>query len=285
MAPLPHSHTPHPHHGAHHHAPPKKPIHYHNITIDGTGTKSYKTPVYYEHAVVALLQRIHNSHTGQAVFHEFEKRTHKVMKVIPLENVVNAFAGADDILHATAKGQILRSGADGSVLTDAAQNTWAGKGGGSDSTVSFNPLTWTKFCAQKKRGHKCGAHPDEILFHEMIHATRQMRGILDPKPLGFLYDTEEEFFAIVIANIYASETGRQIDIRSDHAGFEHLTTDTNVKFLPKKDYTDYRYRLVHQLVRTEPRMAMELAKLKHVPFNPIRRYFELQRSHHPVHGH
>src|SRR5215510_10665663 len=106
----------------------------------------------------------------------------------------------------------------------------------------------------------------------MVHATRQMRGIFDPQPLGFLYDTEEEFFAILLANIYASETGRQIDLRADHHGFEHLSTDTNVKFLPKKDDKDYRNRLVKKLIHQETRMAHELAKLKHTPFNPIRRY-------------
>src|SRR5258708_23434633 len=107
---------------------------------------------------------------------------------------------------------------------------------------------------------KSGAQPDEILFHEMVHATRQMRGIFNPMPLGFLYDTEEEFFAILLANIYASETGRPIDLRSDHHGFEHLTTDTNAKFLPKQDMSDYRYRLAVKPVHAEPTRSPDTRK-------------------------
>jgi hypothetical protein len=117
----------------------------------------------------------------------------------------------------------------------------------------------------------------------MLHATRQLRGLFNPVPLAFLYDTEEEFFAILLANIYASETGRPIDLRSDHHSFEHLDTDTNVKFLPKRDMSDYRYRLVDKLVHQEPKMVRELERVKHVPFNPIRRYYELQRTSVHIH--
>jgi hypothetical protein len=272
----------HPHVHPHHHPKPKH-LEYHHVTIDGTGTKSYGTSSQYEHAVLHQLRRIHHSRTGQAVFHEFEKRSHHHMKIIPYEKVkLNAFASPEDWLHATKKGQPERSGADGHVVLDAHGNPIIGQGGGSNSDVSYTPIMFTRYCNQHKTGHRSGAQPDEVLFHEMVHATRQMRGLLNPLPLGFLYDTDEEFFAIVLANIYASETGRPIDIRSDHHGFEHLTTDTDAKFLPKKDMSDYRYRLVFKLVHEEPRMAHELRKI-HSPFNPIRRYHELQRTH--VHFH
>jgi hypothetical protein len=260
--------------------PIHKPGHpqYHGVTVDGTGTRSYATPSQYEHVVLRLLHRIHHSHTGQAVFHEFGKHPHHLMKIVPLENVFNAYAAATDLLHATRSGQVERSGADGGILFDFKGKPIVGQGGGSDSVVSFTPLTFSKYCSQQKKGHKVGAQPDEVLFHEMVHATRHMRGLLNPLPLGFLYDTEEEFFAILLANIYASETGRAVDLRSDHAGFEHLNTDTNAKFLPKRDMGDYRYRLVCKLVQEEPRMAHELNRLHHVPFNPVRRYFELERT-------
>jgi hypothetical protein len=269
--PHPQTHL-HPHH---------KPTHleYHHVTIDGTGTKSYAAPPQYERAVLHQLRRIHHSRTGRAVFHEFEKRSHHFMKIVPYEQAqLNAFASAKDVLHATRKGQPERSGVDGHTLLDGHGKPIVGKGGGSDSDVSFTPLMFTKYCKQHKNGHRSGAQPDEVLFHEMVHATRQMRGIFNPLPLGFLYDTEEEFFAILLANIYASETGRPIDLRSDHHGFEHLTPDTNAKFLPKRDMTDYRYRLVSKLVHEEPRMALELRNIGCL-FNPIRRYYELQRPH------
>src|SRR5215471_11355607 len=179
---------PHPHTHLHPHHKPKH-LEYHHVTIDGTGTKSYGTPSQYEHAVLHQLRRIHHSRTGQAVFHEFERRSHHFMKIIPYEQAqINAFASAKDLLDAHGKPII-------------------GKGGGSDSDVSYTPVMWRKYCNQHKHGHKSGAQPDEILFHEMVHATRQMRGIFNPMPLGFLYDTEEEFFAILLANITPRKRG------------------------------------------------------------------------------
>lgn len=266
-----------------HHQP--KHLQYYHVTIDGTGTKSYATPSIYEHAVLQRLHRIHHSHTGQAVFREFDQRSTHRMKIVPYEQkLLNAFASSNDPLRATPKGQPERSGADGHVMLDSHGHQLVGQGGGSDSSVSFTPVMFTKYCNQQKKGHKSGAQPDEVLFHEMVHATRQLRGLFNPLPLGFLYDTEEEFFAIVLANIYASETGRPVDIRSDHHGFEHLSTDVNAKFLPKRDVSDYRYRLVDKLVQQEPKMARELDRLKHASFNPVRRYYELQRTSIHVHN-
>src|SRR5216684_7083923 len=85
---------PHPHaHLYPHHQP--KHLEYHHVTIDGTGTKSYATPSQYEHAVLHQLRRMHHSRTGQAVFHEFEKRSHHFMKIIPYEQAqLNAYASA-----------------------------------------------------------------------------------------------------------------------------------------------------------------------------------------------
>jgi hypothetical protein len=261
--------------------------HYHHVTVDGTGTKSYSTPALYNRDVLRQLEKIHHSHTGQAVFHEFQNRSSHLLKIIPYEGTqLNAFASAVDYRHATRKGAVERSGADGSVLHDSHGKTIVGLGGGSNAEISFTPIKYTRYCRQNK-AHKAGAQPDEVLFHEMTHATREMRGIFNPLPLGFMYDTEEEFFAIVMQNIYASETGRPYDIRESHHGREHLTTDTNATFLPKADMTDYRYRLVAKLVHQEPKMCRELVRV-HAHFNPIRRYFELQRTlifipRHPIH--
>jgi hypothetical protein len=45
--------------------------------------------------------------------------------------------------------------------------------------------------------------PDEVLFHELVHAARIVGG--DAGPLN-----EEEFFSVVITNIYISENGNFI---------------------------------------------------------------------------
>lgn len=266
--------------------PPQQPTHlqYYHVTIDGTGTTSYATPTQYEQAVRRELERIHRSRTGRAVFHEFMIRTKHLMKIIPYDATpVNADATPADPRRATPRGIAERDGRDGHVLLDSRGRRIIALGGGSDSQVRFTPMMLSNFCNQQQPGHKSGCQPDEALFHEMIHATRQMRGFFNPVPLGFFYDTEEEFFAILLANIYASETGRPLDLRSDHRTFDHLSTDVNATFLPRKDMTDYRYRLVDKLVRQEPRMVQELKRLTNTAFNPIRRYFELQRTSVNVH--
>ena len=98
-----------PHHHPHLH-PHHKPKHleYHHVTIDGTGTNSYGTPSQYEHAVLHQLRRIHHSRTGQAVFHEFEKRSHHFMKIIPYEQAQGRRQRLGRLLHAGDVEEILQ---------------------------------------------------------------------------------------------------------------------------------------------------------------------------------
>lgn len=161
---------------------------------------------------------------------------------------------------------------------DTAGGRHRGLGGGSDSFIHFSSSTWAAF-EKQRRGHHSGASPDEVLLHEMVHALRMLIGMSESVALGHLYDDEEEFFAILIANIYVSELNRRDDLRSDHHGFRRLSEnqDTSEEFLPKADTNDYRYRLVRKLVMQEPFLCMNLANVPGT-FNPIRRYFDLQTS-------
>ena len=260
-----------------------------HISVNGAGEPGGTHAAHaYEHSILRLLHRIHRSQTGASLLFEINRRAHKKMVIMPYHSTTdpnNAYAQADDIEQATRKGFIVRDGGNGAVLTDAQHHTWHGKGGGSDTIVRFSEGTWTKYCNTHKAGHKTGAKPDEVLFHEMVHATREMRGVFDPEPLGHMYDTDEEFYAILISNIYASETHRPIDLRSDHHGFTPLspTQDTSAHFLPHKSMKDYRYRLIDTFVREEHGMAHAL---RHIPahFNPIRRYFQLQDMQQPAHA-
>jgi hypothetical protein len=257
---------------------------YFGVIIDGTGTKQYATPARYEHAVLTQLRRIHHSKTGRALFREF--RAHHTLQIIPFEErdphdqlIFNAYAIAKDPQHATRAGQPERSGSNGQVLPDALGNPVIGDGTGSDSDIKFTPGMFTRFCRHQKarRLPRSGAQPDEVLFHEMVHSTREMLGIFDPLPFRFGYDTEEEFFAILLANIYASETGRPIDLREDHHGFDHLWADTDAKFIPNP--SDPFYRLIAKLVTQQPVMALEIGKIN-CRFNPIRRYFQMEHDQH-----
>jgi hypothetical protein len=158
---------------------------------------------------------------------------------------------------------------------------WQGSGRGSDSRIAFTPSRFSTYCSKKSSvGKAAGAQPDDILLHEIVHAMRQMRGKSDLAPLGHGFDTEEEFYAILLTNIYASEAGRQQDLRANHHGFDPIdaSQDTDAEFLPAADKHDYRYRLVDKMVHQEPKLVAELRAVKDAAFNPIRRYYELQTT-------
>jgi hypothetical protein len=65
-----------------------------------------------------------------------------------------------------------------------------------------------------------GMAHDEILFHELIHCVRHLRTWADVNSYRFLrmgngFDNIEEFYAVLISNMYSSETRRPL--RRDHS--------------------------------------------------------------------
>ena len=64
-----------------------------------------------------------------------------------------------------------------------------------------------------------GRDGDEILLHELVHGLSSLVGRLADSMAGPAgYSNLEEFTAIVISNLYASETNRPL--RNDHGGFD-----------------------------------------------------------------
>ena len=57
--------------------------------------------------------------------------------------------------------------------------------------------------------------PDDILFHELVHALRTMRGLWNPVRI-VNWDNIEDLFAITLTNIYLSRNNRSNDMRGDH---------------------------------------------------------------------
>jgi len=94
----------------------------------------------------------------------------------------------------------------------------AGKPGvpGTNATVFFLPHMWGPQGTSGISGP--GSNADEILFHEMIHGARQMRGIFKTPPVGQSYTKEEEDLAVVLSNIYLAEK-KQRDLRANYEDF------------------------------------------------------------------
>jgi hypothetical protein len=85
-----------------------------------------------------------------------------------------------------------------------------GTGTGSDTKVGFDPRQYN---GSRGPGHRA----DEILVHELVHSLRSCLGLVDcqrPDGIGD-YDNVEEFYAVLLANIYMSEKGRS-PLRAGH---------------------------------------------------------------------
>ncbi|HLJ48813.1 MAG TPA: M91 family zinc metallopeptidase [Bryobacteraceae bacterium] len=246
-----------------------------NLYIDGKGTDAYSSAEDYEQAVRMVLDRLANTRSGSALLKEIGRSGTHLVRIVPLtKTVFNAYAEASSERGGTAKGSVWRRATDGARYVDNSGNDFAGFGTGTSVKLSFNPTTFYYSCSQGQGGNP-GAKPDEILFHEMVHASREIRGIMDLLPLGFGYDTEEEFFAIVLASIYASETGRNQDIRLNHHGFGYgHGIDTDELIFPRKDPHLLTAKLFAKLFEKQPAFMAELATVGST-YNPVRRYQRL----------
>jgi hypothetical protein len=216
---------------------------------------------------------------------------------------VNAGAVADDIPAATVAGKLsddlpdsvpakINSAPDGPER-DKMRQQYLGTGRGSSSHLKFT----AQFFADPSPAVGLDA-ADETLLHELIHSLRQEKGQEDPDhlrasnwlmqggekdgsgsptpvtALSQVYDTLEEFAAILFTNIYRSENGRR-GLRSQHIA-DAQGQDAPLPWpltKPRNFLTFWRPQIL--------RLSMELPslckKLSQVvcPFNPL---LELYRS-------
>jgi hypothetical protein len=129
-----------------------------------------------------------------------------------------------------------------------------------------------------------GFQPDEILFHELVHAARYLGGDFKQTPIPKMpdYDNEEEYFTVLVTNIYSSEKGRSFaSFRKSHRlrlkpGMNEQEADPWAFLLE-----DDNYRLVEKFCKQHPTIAPIIA---HAPadFNPIRDYYDLKRGALPL---
>ena len=254
--------------------------------IDGAELESKDAVRDYELSVKLTLDRIQRSDTGSAVLGAI-KRAGQPLLILPytkeaekVTGACNAYAAPGDTVKAGAKNQPILSGKK--VLTEnnllkrllkLPQEPLAGTGEGSDSFIRFSPGMWGF-------GGACypgmpGASPSEILLHEMLHSYRQMRGDSYALPTigGRLqYDNLEEFFAIVVTNIFVSDPSNPTPnrtLRADHWGFQPLAAaqTTSKGFLAQKG----NQNLIGKIVADEAGLALDLKEIK-ATFNPVREY-------------
>lgn len=140
-----------------------------------------------------------------------------------------------------------------------------GTGKGSTVAVSYHPATWNEKIKRKGGYIAPGEGPGEILFHEMIHGMRQQNGLMrnDKVPGYSDMDDEEEFYAILAANVYRTERGFKV-LRKDHSGFNKLDAK-----LSSSDayYTEFK-TLIERWFTAQSAFCTAMAKID-TWFNPF----------------
>ena len=113
---------------------------------------------------------------------------------------------------------------------------------------------------------------DETLVHELVHAFRKIAGKNNQRPLGkglSFYENSEEFDAVLVQGIYASE--RRKPVRSSH--FHHYKIDqelnSSLKFFKSGQET---FQWVEKFCQENPGFTRGIAEFD-LPFNPINSYY------------
>lgn len=176
----------------------------------------------------------------------------------PHHNLNNAFTNP--------RGAVRNSDQPDSTAAELLRNPGRGAG----ATIDYYPWEWHQI-----GGGQPGAARDEILLHELVHAYMIQRGLSSIRNLQRAryarrvrrFDIVDDFFAIMITNVYSSECGRQI--RRDHRGFRPLNRNamsviSDARFQPMFD----------ALARADPALVDSLRAID-TPFNPWHPRMEL----------
>jgi len=269
--------------------PPPSPLDYKALGIDIDGDAEYTRRVRF------VLDWIARSDSGNA-FIKAMGSTGKKMTIRPFvpdgsctPDTRNAYAKPKDWPGATSKGDWIYKNDNSKTARDERfdpvmepglvrrllglpPEPVVGTGTGSDVIVAFSPEMWGHGNVCASPGGEPGSSPSEVLFHEFVHAYRQLRGRLRMFPTSGgrrQYDNEEEFLAVVVSNVFVSDptnpNGPRM-LRSDHWGFAALPVAqaTTKGFLA----VPQNRRLVRKLATEEPDLVDALKAIPG-PFNPF----------------
>jgi len=146
-------------------------------------------------------------------------------------------------------------------------------GGATDSLLRFEPIAWgnTPTATIDPGKH---FRSDDVLLHEMFHALRQMRGLFAATPMGEAFHFVEEFYAIMVTNMYVSEVGRPESRRADHLlPFDRLYEKPTGPFVD----TDVDFFIRHKaevdaMIKQMPDFCAPLGEINNpLPWNPIKK--------------
>jgi hypothetical protein len=152
--------------------------------------------------------------------------------------------------------------------------------------IRFSPATFTfsitlfGYTFRDPRQLYPGMAVDEVLLHEMVHAVNALgpgMNLHKPKGKMAVYDTYDDFYAIMATNIYESEKGKSpSSLRDTHAltvqGMQDWEAISEIflfmdgHFQWVKKFCEQNNHFAHMLARSQAR------------FNPLRSYFLIVRE-------
>jgi hypothetical protein len=138
--------------------------------------------------------------------------------------------------------------------------------------IQFLPDTWSPYNC----GGPPGNNPEEVLFHELVHASRftnQGFDNMDHRSLELMTDGEE-LLAVMITNSFISERGGK-QFRRDYNTSTLATQAKTEQFLSSN--RNYIERLKAFLAEDDP-LVKEVVKLD-MPFNVLRDFARLEKAY------
>jgi len=173
--------------------------------------------------------------------------------------------------------------AKGAPIVGYGTVTRTGTGKGASVVLDHSAGTWTDTIYASYSVGEAGYAPDDVLFHELVHVSRMIRGqqtfaTVDGRPN---FGNIEEYFVTVITNIYLSEKGqdaRLVGVRVPPN--EKPPTDWSVMKDPGGFYDNADglsippNQLMDMFKHTQMQFYHDLAVLPTPPkFNPVRTHF------------
>jgi hypothetical protein len=252
----------------------------------------------HQNSIAGYLDGFKRTGSGRALLTELG-RTGRGITVMPHWLYFMALPG-EGFGNATPKG--LRAGQDLSHVTDGFHANYGdifgkgapipdsyggggeiGTGKGASVVLYYSAGTWTDVLYTDYSTGEAGFQPDEVLFHELAHVSRMLRGRMTAVPIQGRpnFHNIEEYFATLIANIYISEKGQDHRLRGAYAPDDsHPDKGWSVMKNPGRFYLNddglsmSPHQLMETFERTQKEFYHDLAVLPTPPkFNPPRVHF------------
>jgi hypothetical protein len=163
----------------------------------------------YKRTIVGLLKQIQTFATGRALLDQFNAGRPSFTRIRPYNlggsNAETIAAAIEDQQYTIAPGTRLSYDPKDHELYKV-----IGKGGGANCNVFFStdaiaPLR--QKIRKAHHGHAPAMAPDEVLYHELVHASRMIAGVQNITPADHWYKNAEEYLAVILSNIYISDKG------------------------------------------------------------------------------